>query len=90
MDETFASLAQSNPGPDEFSILLDKFDRACGSKSNANVLNHIQSFEIACGTAYGEYLPACHSHLTDLMTSDPMYLPLVGAVVEAVHNNLHR
>lgn len=43
-----------------------------------------------CTDFVQEYLPAYHSHFTDLMTRDPTYLSLVGAAVAAVRDNLHR
>lgn len=89
IDETFASLAQVHPGSQAFNVLLNKLDRIYGSKPNANILNRIQSSQVACGTAYSEYLLAYRFHVIELMTGDTMHHPLAGAVVEAVRDALH-
>lgn len=65
-------------------------DRAYGPKPNVNILNRIVSFDVAYGTPYCEYMPTYHPNVTDLMMGGPTYLPLVGAVVGAVRDNLHR
>lgn len=90
MDETCASLAQAHPDPDAFNVLLIKVNRAYASNPNTDILNRIQSFEVAYGTAYSEYLPAYRSYVTDLTMGCPTYPSLVGADIAAVRDNLYR